>query len=129
MKDPPITIAQKVLITFKYKNPHRIMETDQVSELGISHEFQDMLIEESFNLEVTGADASAQNAIAESPDKYLGYMMRFMLHAAYLGLEYWSFSLRHAVYVKNRLPHVYIKQTPYETLAGSKLNITNLRTF
>ena len=56
---PPITIAQKVLEKFKCKNPHRTVRTDQGGELGLSHEFQNMIAEENFTLETTGADASA----------------------------------------------------------------------
>ena len=88
-----------------------------------------MLAEEFSNLEITGVDASAQSVTAESANKCLGNMMRYMLHIADLGPEYWSFILRHAVYVKTRLPHVYIKQTPYEAVTGIKPSITNLRRF
>jgi len=65
------------------------VRTDQGGKLGLSYEFQDMLVEEGFNLEVTGADISVQNVIAESPNKYLGTMMRCILHATDLGPEYW----------------------------------------
>ena len=88
-----------------------------------------MVADVDFVLEVTGSDASAQNALAESQNKYLANMMRCILHAADLGPEYWSFGLRHAVYIKNRLPHVYIKKTPYEAMTNSKPDITDLRTF
>ena len=78
---------------------------------------------------MTGADASAQNAYAESPNKYLANMMRCILHAADLGPEYWSFALLHSVYIKNRLPHTFIKMTPYEAITSVKPDLTNLRTF
>ena len=128
-KTPPITIAQRILNKFKCKNRHRTVRTDQGKELGKSKNFQDMVDKEGFTLELTGSDASAQNAIAESPNKYLGNMMRCMLHAADLGPEYWSFALIHAAYIKNRLPHTAIKQTPYEAITGEQPDLTNLRTF
>ena len=118
-----------MLNKFKCKNPHRTVRTDQGGELGLSHDFQKMVANEKFTLEVTGADVSAQNAITESPNKHLANMMRCLLHAADVGHEYWSFALRHAVYVKNRIPHKFINQTPYEALTGTKPDITNLRTF
>ena len=59
--------------------------------------FQDMIIKENFALELTGSDASAQNGVAESPNKYLANMMRCLLHSAGLGPEYWSYALVHAV--------------------------------
>ena len=84
-KAPPITIAQKVLNEFKCKNPHCTVRTDQGGELGRSHVFHTMLSEEGFALEMIGSGASAQNAYAESPNKYLANMMRCMLHVADLG--------------------------------------------
>ena len=88
-----------------------------------------MVIDEGFTLEMTGSDASAQNAIAESPNKTLGNMMRCILHNANLVPEYWSYALIHAVYIKNRLPHSAINMTPFESLTGSQPDITNLRIF
>ena len=128
-KAPPLTIVDKVLTKFKCKNPHRTVRTDQGGELGRSHEFQKVVVKNDFLLELTGAAASAQNAHAESPNRYLANMMRCLLHAADLGSEYWSFALIHAAYVKNRIPHTYIRMTPYEALTGAKPDITNLRTF
>ena len=128
-KSPPVEIARSVLRKFKSTKPHRTVRTDQGKELGKSAEFQKMLQEEGFVLELTGADASAQNGLAESPNKYLGNMMRCMLHAADLGPEYWSFALLHAVYIKNRVPHTYIKCTPFQAMTGVQPDLTNLRTF
>ncbi len=88
-----------------------------------------MVHDEGFALELTGADASAQNGIAESTNKYLGNMMRCLLHAADLGPEYCSFALLHAVLIKNRIPHTVITCTPYEKLTGTQPDLTNLRTF
>ena len=77
-----------------------------------------MVSDEGSTLELTGADASAQNVVAESPNKYLGNMMRCLLHAADLGPEYWSFALTHAAYIKNRLPHSLIKKIQFEAITG-----------
>ena len=63
-KAPPISIARRVLNKFKCKNPHRTVRTDQGGELGMSEDFQEMVDDENFVLEVTGADASAQNAMS-----------------------------------------------------------------
>ena len=88
-----------------------------------------MIQKEHFFLEMTGADALAQNAIAESPNKYLANMMRCLLHASNLGLEYWSFTLIHDFYIKNRLPYCFTKTTPFEALTGYQLNLTNIIVF
>ena len=80
-KAPPVNIAQRVLNKFKSSNPHRTVHTDQGDELD---QFQTMVATENFSLEMTGADASVQNGIAEIPNKSLGYMIRCILHNAEL---------------------------------------------
>ena len=79
-----------------------------------------MIQEEDFLPEFTVTDASVQNALEKRPNKYLGNMMQCMLHAADLGPEYWSFALRHAVYIKSKVPHPSIDSTPFEALTGVK---------
>ena len=71
-----------------------------------------MLAEEGFHLEVTGAESLSQNSIAEAPNRTFAQMMRCALYSADIGPEYWSYALRLAVYIKNRLPHASIKTTP-----------------
>ena len=75
------------------------------------------------------AGALAQNPYSESQNKYLGNMMRCLLHAADLGSEYWSFALIHAVFIKNRTPRTFIKMMPYDAITGSKPDLSTLRTF
>ena len=77
-----------------------------------------MVVKEGFQLELTGADASAQNLATETPNKYLGNMMRCILHAVELGPEYWYFALTHATFIKNRIPHSCINKTPFEAITG-----------
>ena len=88
-----------------------------------------MIHQEGFILELTGSDASAQNGVAESPNKYLGNMMRCLLHSAGLGPEYWLYALLHAVFIKNRLPHTFINKIPFEALTWTKPDLMNLRIF
>ena len=104
-KAPPISIARKVLEKFRCANLHRTVRTDQGGEPELSEQFQEIVVDVNFVLEVTESNASAQNAIAESQNKYLINMMRCILHVADLGPEYWPFGLRHVVYIKNR-PHM-----------------------
>ena len=64
-KEPPVNIVRKVLRKFKYKSPHRAVRVDQGKELGNSIDFSKMVNDEGFTLEVTGAESSSQNGIAE----------------------------------------------------------------
>jgi dUTP pyrophosphatase len=53
-----------------------------------------------------------------------------MLYGAGLGSQYWSYALRHAVYLKNRLPHTALAYvSPYQKLNGTKPDLSKLRVF
>ena len=127
-KKPPIKEAQMILNKFKSTNPHRTVRVDQGGELN-SQAFKNMIAEEKYSLELTGSDSSAQNGLIENPNRTYGQMMRCMLHSSELGPEFWSFALRHAVYVKNRIPHHTIKTTPFEKFTGKRPNLSNLKIF
>jgi dUTP pyrophosphatase len=88
-----------------------------------------MVSDEEYALEITGSDASAQNAIVESPNKTFGQMMRCLLYSSDLGPEYWSWALQHAVYIKNCILHRSLKTTPYEKFTGTKPDLSNLKIF
>ena len=68
--------------------------------------------------------------MAEKPNQDLARMIRSLLFGAGLGSEYWAYAMRHAVYVKNRLPHSSLHYiTPYEKVNKVKPNLGNLRVF
>ena len=87
-KEPPTEIARNVLRKFKSSDLHRTVCTDQGRELGLSAAFSQMIHDKGFTLEVIGAESSAQNGIAESPNRVLAQMMRCALYSANLGPEY-----------------------------------------
>ena len=94
-----------LLQKWKGRNTHCSVTTDQGKELGKSIQFKKMLVKYGYNLQTTGTYASAQNGLAEKPNQDLARIMRCLLHSAGLGSKFWSYALRHAVYLKNRLPH------------------------
>ena len=126
-KSPPVNVAQQALNKFKSKNSHRIVRTDQGDGLGKSTLFQNTVVTQEFSLEITEANTSVQNGVAEIPNRHLSNMMR--LHGANLGLEYWVYALIDTVYIKNRFLHSHIKMTPYEALTGQQQNIIDLHFF
>ena len=83
-----------------------------------------MIADEGFALELTGSDSLAQNGMAENPNWTYGQIMRCLLHASDLGPKYWSYTLTHVVYIKNRLPHHSIKMTPFEKFTSRKPNLS-----
>ena len=127
-KQPPLQFINDVLHKFKCDHPHRTVRTDQ-GELGTSAQFKKLIQQLGFSLELTGADNSRQNGIAERPHRTLAETMRCMLYSAELGPEYWSYALITAVHIRNRLHHKGVNKTPYESMTGIKPDLSNIRVF
>jgi hypothetical protein len=110
-------------------SPRKVLRTDGGSELSGSHQFQQPVRDAGYVLEQTASDSSFQNGMAERPNRTLGDNMRALLHGVNLGLEYWSWALIHAVYLRNRLPHKTTNTTPLQAYTGKRPNFkkaTNL---
>ena len=67
--------------------------------------------------------------MVERPHRTLADMVQCALHSANLGPEYWSYALIHVVYIKNRLLHMSISQTPYEVFTGHKPDLNGIKIF
>ncbi len=129
-KHPPI----ELLRTFLQQHGNttatrRTLRTDEGGELWQNTAFRQMALETGYNLEPTAAGAPFQNGLAERPNQTLGNMVRALLYSAGLGPEYWSFALQHAVYLKNRLPHTALNDTPLQVYTGKRPSAKNLRVF
>ena len=127
-KIPPIELARGVIRQFETKHAGSTIRCDRGGELGRSGDFAKMVQEEGYILQTTGSYSSAQNGMAEKPNQDLVQIVRILLHGAGMGSEYWSYALRHAVYLKNRLPHCALKfVTPFEKLNKRKPDLAHLR--
>ena len=113
-KHPPVKQVANLLKIWKGLYKYCTVTTDQGKELGASIAFRNMIKDSGYTLLTTGTDSSAQNGLAEKPNQDLARIMRCLLYSLGLGSEFWSYALRHAVYLKNRLPHSANQwKTPY----------------
>ena len=133
-KQPPIKELRHILKQFRSKvtATHCTITTDLGGELAGSKDFTKLLLEKDIGYipKTTAAFSSAQNGMAEKPNQDLARMMRSLLYGAALGSEYWGYALRHAVYLKNRLPHSSLQyKTPFEIINNKKPDLTNIRVF
>jgi len=80
-------------------------------------------------MEPTAPGAPFQNSLVECPNQSLANYMRCMLHGAYLGPEFRSFALIHAVRVYNMLPHTATQQTRYYAFTSTHPSAEWLRVF
>ena len=130
-KVPPIQTVKLFLQIHGRKEGTRVVRTDQGGELAKCKAFQNMIGAQGYTVETTGPDNSKQNGIVERPHRTLADMTRAALMDAGLSNRYWSDSIIHAVFVKNRLPHKAfdMERTPYEMLTGSKPDLSQLRIF
>ena len=127
-KVPPIELARGVMRQFTTKYAGSTIRCDRGGELGRSGAFAKMVQEEGYLLQTTGSYSSAQNGMAEKPNQDLVQIVRSLLHGAGLGSEYWSYALRHAVYLKNRLPHTALNfKTPFEGMNKRQPDLAHLR--
>jgi len=119
-KSPPIDTITNFLTIHGRKSGRRYIRTDQGGELAKSIAFLRSALAADYTLEITGAGASFQNAIAEQPHRTLAEIMRTMLTGANLDSSYWSHAFRHAVYIKNHLTHSALPDhtTPFQPFIG-----------
>jgi hypothetical protein len=130
-KHPPLKPVSRILEAYGKAHGHKTVWTDLGGELARSSAFRDLIMENGYSLETTGAHSSFQNALAERPHRDLANIMRSLLYNANMGPEYWSFALTHAVYLKNRWPHRTLSKemTPYQALTGKIPDLSHLRVF
>jgi dUTP pyrophosphatase len=129
-KHPPVSQVMGFLKRFKGLHRDATVTTDLGGELAKSIAFRKAIKEADYTLHTTGAHSSAQNGMAEKPNQDLARIMRALLYSSDLGSQYWSYALRHSVYLKNRLPHSSLKfDTPYERLNGDKPDLSKLKVF
>ena len=107
-KKPTIKQVDGLLKTWRDKYKHCTVTTDQSKELGPSIEFQKMIQRNGYILQTTGTDASAENGLAEKPNRNLARIMRCLLYSARLGSRYWSYALRYAVYLRMSGKHLIL---------------------
>ena len=130
-KEPPIDIVRNFLDDNGLSKGPRYIRTDQGGELYASKRFHQLVSGKGYTIEPTGSDNSAQNGVAERPNQTFGNMIRALLSNSNLDSRFWSFALRHSVYVKNRLPHSHhqFKVSPFEAYTGRRPDLSNIRVF
>ena len=130
-KEPPIDLVSQFLDDHGLKIGPRFIRTDQGGELFKSSHFRKIAAEKGYTVEPTGSDDSAQNGVAERPNKTFGAMMRALLSNAGLDSKFWSYALRYSVYIKNRTPHAFhdFHITPFEKYTGCRPDLSKIRIF
>ena len=130
-KEPPLDILKDFLQDHGLQRGDRTIRTDQGGELYRSLRFRKMAHLAGYKVEPTGSDDSAQNGVAERPNRTFGNMMRTVLFNSGLPSTFWSYALRHCAYIKNRVPHSHFnfEKTPYESYTGRIPDLSHLRVF
>jgi hypothetical protein len=102
---------------------------DQVEELCHSHQLRDIAATAGYTMEPTCYNAASENGKVEWPNGTFCAMVRCLLYRAGLSSIFWSAALVHAVYLKNRLYHKALHQTPHEAWIGENPPLEHLCTF
>ena len=108
----------------------RLICTDGEGSLAESEEFRALLSKHRYLLQKTATDTSSQNGIVvEHPHQSLGAMVRCLLYASALPVQFWADALVYPVDVTNRLHHAGVNDVPYNVWTGRRANVSHLRMF
>ena len=107
----------------------RLIRTDGEGSLAESEEFRALLVKHKYLLQKTATDTSSQNGMVERPHQSLGAMVRCLLYASALPVQFWADALVYAIYITNRLYHAGIQDVPYNVWTGRQANVSHLRMF
>ena len=107
----------------------RMIRTDGEGSLAESEQFRNLLAKHRYLMEKTATDTSSQNGIAERPHQTLGAMVRCLLYAAAMPVQFWADALVYAAYLTNRLYHVGVADVPYNIWTGRPASVSHIRMF
>jgi hypothetical protein len=87
---------------------------DQGGGLWRSTQLREVAATAGYDIESTCSDAGNENNKVEHTNDTFGAMVRCLLYSAGISTKFLSMALVHAVYLKTRLFHKAIHETPYE---------------
>ncbi|KAD5803413.1 hypothetical protein E3N88_14773 [Mikania micrantha] len=113
----------------KYDLKLKTLRSDRGGEFT-SHDFNDYCAKEGVERQVTAPYSPQQNGSVERRNRSILNMTRSMMNAMKLPQDLWAESVRHSVYLLNRLyTKPLVNKTPYEVLKGRKPNLQDVKVF
>ena len=95
-----------------------------------TEELKGYLIKKGIKQTITLPHTPQHNGVAERKNRTITETARSMLHQANLPVEFWSFAIRYAVYIRNKvLSKKSSNKTPEELWLGSRPNLYYIRVF
>jgi hypothetical protein len=117
------------LLSMGLKRPQYFIGTDNGNEQAGSQENCQLASDHEFTVETTVPDSSSKNSLGERPHHTLKEKVCYLLYTAGLGVEFWSDTLLHAVWLYNHAYNTSIDRTPYKAWTGQKSCLDRLLTF
>ena len=113
----------------QYNTQVKILKTDNAQELT-SRWFEDGLAKLGVKHKLSIAYIHKTNGIAERFNRTVTASARALLFDSGLPLSLWGEVLTHAIYIKNRMPHVSLgNKSPHEVLTGEIPDLGYLQPF
>jgi hypothetical protein len=107
-----------------------IFKSDNGTEF-VNEDMKQFMREQEICHETTSPHTPHQNGIAERTNRTIAEAAVAMLLSAKVSFHLWSYAMKTAVYLWNRMSNQALHQrsTPYFEIYGTKPNVSNLRTF
>jgi transposase InsO family protein len=106
----------------------KIIRSDNGGEYTAG-EFEDIILQNNIKHERSSPDSPHQNGTAERNWRTLFEMGRAMLLESKVPKTLWTYAIMTAAYLRNRMYHQRIKETPHFLLTGKKPSIKDLHVF
>ncbi|VDB90564.1 Bgt-51627 [Blumeria graminis f. sp. tritici] len=125
------------LMKNKYEVPSHFQEYKAVKELQSGHKIKSMRFDggseykkinfSGIRRQISAPYTQHQNGVAERSNRSIITMARCMLSHAHLPIRFWDAAVLTASYLRNRLPILPEKLTPFEAMNGNTLITSHLK--
>lgn len=95
----------------------------------ISHEFEQLLIDNKIKHETSAPYSPHQNGTAERCWRSLFDMARCLVFDSKLPKSMWTYAVKMSAYIRNRCFNLRLGQTPVECLTGNKPDLCKMQVF
>lgn len=128
-KAAPVEWLREFLNIYSPQCKNKYVFLDQGGELYQSPDIRNLFKKYGYEIRVTGADTSRQNAPVERAHRTVADGIRALLIGSNVPIRFWPFAFTHFLRIRNSFPGADQDKSPFEICLNKKDNFLNFRTF